>query len=281
MSSNTQIEEKKSPAVSHFGMGEVGQPQDVHCTKNKIFVSNSKTDTISVFDRSDLSMIASIGGHGDQNGQFDHPLGIASFGDKLYIVDCYNHRVCIFEQSDYSFVTSFGGKSVMTYPNRLCFCEKSQRLYVTDQDSIVALNIKDYSLHKQFKTKLDYPHGICLSPNGSSLFVVEYNLGRIVEVDINNDKIVRSVESLISDKGEIYVPIQVRLSADGEYLLVSNSGKHRISVFKTSDLSFIKHIGSSGNQASQLQFPKGFDCDENGIIFVADSGNERITILNL
>jgi DNA-binding beta-propeller fold protein YncE len=71
------------------------------------------------------------------------------------------------------------------------------------------------------------------------------------------------------------------LSADGEFVVVSELGNDRISVFKTSDLSFVKHIGSKGNQANQLNGPRGLYCDENGTIFVADYSNNRVTILKL
>jgi DNA-binding beta-propeller fold protein YncE len=206
---------------------------------------------------------------------------MASYGDKLYVADWWNHRICVFKQSDYSFVTSFGGKDVLNYPRYLCVCEVDQRLYVTDSKGIISFNLNDHSLHKRFSTSLAAPRGICLSPNGSSLYVAECGKDRVVEVDIDKDKIIRSVGSEGQGNGQLYRPYGVCLSADGEYVLVSESNNHRISVFKTSDLSFVKHIGSKGNEANQLYFPRGLYCDENGTIFVADDNNNRVTILKL
>ncbi len=157
-----------------------------------------------------------------------------------------------------------------------------QRLYVTSYEKgIISFNLNDHSLHKRFSRSLADPYGICLSPNGSSLYVVESGKHRIVEVDIDKDQIIRSVGSEGQGKGQLEGPYGVCLSADGEYVLVCDSANHRISVFKTSDLSFVKHIGSQGNQANQLNYPRGLYCDENGTIFVADYNNNRVTILKL
>jgi tripartite motif-containing protein 2/3/tripartite motif-containing protein 71 len=156
-----------------------------------------------------------------------------------------------------------------------------QRLYVTDDEGIISFNLNDHALHKRFSTSLADPFGICLSPNGSSLYVAEYDKDRIFEVDIDKDQIIRSVGSYGQGNGQLKGPWGVCLSADGEYMLVCESYNHRISVFKTSDLSFVKHIGSQGNQANQLKHPEGLYCDENGTIFVADGDNHRVTILKL
>ena len=194
------------------------------------------------------------------------------------MTDYGNHRICVFKQSDYSFVTAFGGEDVLRYPMYLCVNEVDQRLYVTDDEGIISFNLNDHSLHKRFSTSLGYPFGICLSPNGSSLYVAELGKHRVVEVDIDKDQIIRSVGSTGYGNGQLYGPYGVCLSADGEYVLVSEVGNHRISVFKTSDQSFVKHIGSRGKEANQLNSPAGLYCDENGTIFVADWHNHRVTI---
>jgi DNA-binding beta-propeller fold protein YncE len=275
----------RPPVVPHFGTGKLNCPADVHCTKgDKIFVSNfdaHNISNISVFNRSDLSFITSFGSEGDKDGQFDCPLGMASYGDKLYVADNGNHRICVFKQSDYSFVTSFGGNGVLDEPRYLLVSEVDQRLYVTDKKGVVSFNLNDHSLHKRFETSLDRPEGICLSPNGSSLYVAEFGKDRVVEVDVDKDKIIGSVGSEGQGNGQLNGPVGIYLSADSEYVLVSEQDNHRISVFKTCDLSFVKHIGSKGNEANQLNSPYGLYCDDNCTIFVSDYYNNRVTILSL
>jgi DNA-binding beta-propeller fold protein YncE len=279
---NNKTQPIPRPIISYFGTGKLKGPNDVHFTrKDKVFVSNFNTNKISVFNRSDLSFITSFGSQGDEDGQFKSPHGIASYDDKLYVADCFNDRICVFKQSDYSFVTSFGGNGVIKRPSYLCACEVDQRLYVTDDEGIISFNLNDHSLHKRFKTSLDDPRSICLSPNGSSLYVAELGKNRVVEVDIDKDKIMRSVGSKGQGNGKLNRPFGVCLSADGEYVLVSEYDSNCISVFKTSDLSFVKHIGSKGKEANQLYGPYGLYCDENGTIFVADNWNNRVTILTL
>jgi DNA-binding beta-propeller fold protein YncE len=269
--------------VPHFGTGEVKGPVDVHCIKgDKIFVTNFDAHNISVFNRSDLSFITSFGSEGKKDGQFQYPRGIVSYSDNLYVADWGNHRICVFKQNNFSFVTSFCDKDIHIRPRNLCVSEVDQRLYVTDDyKGIISFNLNDHSLHKRFKTNLDSPRGICLSPNGSSLYVAEWGNQRVVEVDIDKDIIIRSLGSEGQGNAQLDCPFDVCLSADREYVLVSELRNHRISVFKTYDLSFVKHIGSKGNQADQLNSPHGLYCDENGTIFVADNCNHRVTIFNL
>jgi DNA-binding beta-propeller fold protein YncE len=291
MNSDNQITESKDitansqtshSVVPHFGTGKLNKPGDVHFTKgDKMFVSNWLNHNISVFHRSDLSFITSFGSQGKKDGQFLYPCGIASYDDKLYVADCHNHRICVFKQSDYSFVTSFGGKDILNYPRYLCVSEVDQRLYATYKKGIILFNLNDHSIHKRFSTSFDDPRGICLSPNGSSLYVAEHFKHRVVEVNIDKDKIIRSIGSEGQGNGQFVIPVGVCLSADGDCLLVSEYGNHRISVFKTSDLSFVKHIGSKGNEANQLKCPYGLYLHENGTIFVADYNNNRVTIMTL
>jgi tripartite motif-containing protein 2/3/tripartite motif-containing protein 71 len=279
---NNKTQPIPRPIISYFGTGKLKGPNDVHFIKgDKIFVSNFHTNNISVFNRSDLSFITSFGNKGDKDGQFYGPYGIASYGDKLYVADYSSHRICVFKQSDYSFVTSFGRKDILSEPRYLSVSELDQRLYVTDDKGIIAFNLNNHSLHKRFKTSLDRPEGICVSPNGSSLYVAEWGNHRVVEVDIDKDKIIRSVRSEGQGNGQLDGPVGVCLSADGGYVLVSELWNHRISVFKTSDLSFVKHIGSKGDEANQLNRPYGLYCDENDTIFVADCWNDRVTNLKL
>jgi DNA-binding beta-propeller fold protein YncE len=276
---NSQISHS---VVPHFGTGKLNKPGDVHFNKgDKMFVSNWLNHNISVFHRSDLSFITSFGSQGKKDGQFNYPCGIASYDDKLYVADCHNHRICVFKQSDYSFVTSFGGKDILTGPRYLCVNEVDQRLYVTDDKGIISFNLNDHSLHKRFSTSLDGPRGVCVSHNGSSLYVADFFKHQVVKVDIENGKIIRSVGTQGQDGGQLDSPHGVCLSADGAYVLVSEWENDRISVFKTSDLSFVKHIASKGTEANQVFYPQGLYCDENDTIFVVDSGNDRVTILTL
>ena len=295
--------------TKYFGSEELVSPEDVHYVNNKIFVSDASTNSISVFNRNNLSFIKSFGRKGNDNDEFDLPWGIASYKDRVnehvYVADCNNHRICVFNQSDYSFVVSFDGadeygageaegyikqpRGILKRPRHLCISKMEMRLYVTDDDGIIAFNINDRSLHKRFKCVTGGLRGICLSKptiNGSSLYVADYNNNKVIEVDVINDKIINVIYDKIvnADGSEVirlFNPEGVCLSANGQFLLVSEWGKGRISVFKTLDRTFVKHIGSEGSQVNQLNLPYGLYCDVNGTIFVADFGNERITNLDL
>jgi hypothetical protein len=245
---------------------------------------------VLVFQREDLSYYRTIGEEGNKADQFNYPLGIASYGDKyIYVTDSDNHRICIYQREDSehhadcsAFVTSFGGNDVIPNPQFLCISDTDKKLYVTCEKGVVAFNLDDNSVDKIFGSYLKDPKGICLSSNGSSLFVIEvYGGNRISEVDITNDNILKSFTGAVGMKDSVLSnPYGICLSNDGAHVLVSESDSEnsRISVFKQFDLSFVKHIASQGNQANQLNRPAGLYCDINGTIFVADSNNKRISI---
>ena len=248
--------------------------------KNKMFVSNWGTNKMSVFNINDLSLIKSFG---DEDGELEVPTGMAIFNDTLYVASHDNNSIYMFDVNDYSSLGSFGDEDedeegILDEPNYLCVSEKDNRLYVTDKKGIVAFNLTDHSFVRRFGSDLVTPEGICLSPDGSSLYVAEVRKSRVSEVDIVGDKIIRSVGTIGISNGQLKSPNGICLSADGQQLLVSESGNNRISVFKTSDFSFVKHIGSKGSEVNR---PIGLYCDVNGTIFVADNNNNRITIFSL
>jgi hypothetical protein len=97
----------------------------------------------------------------------------------------------------------------------------------------------------------------------------------------NHHNITRSVGTKSQGNRQLDGAVGVCLSAEGEYVLVSELCNNRISVLNTSDLSFFKHIGSKGNETNQLDRLNRLYCDEHGTIFVADNLNHRMSILNL
>ena len=82
-------------------------PDGVAVIDNVIAVSDWGSHQVKKYSLQG-ELLSVIGCRGDNNGQFDHPRGLAFNNNKLlYVVDLGNHRVQVFQQDD-KFAFSFG-----------------------------------------------------------------------------------------------------------------------------------------------------------------------------
>ena len=76
-------------------------------------------------------------------------------------------------------------------------------------------------------------------------------------------------------KGELCRP--TRLCIRGEYVYVTESRNHCVSVFRTSG-EFVHSFGKEGSGRGELNSPRGIAVDHDGFVFVCDTGNKRIQV---
>jgi DNA-binding beta-propeller fold protein YncE len=80
-----------------------------------------------------------------------------------------------------------------------------------------------------------------------------------------------------SGDGEFNSPFDVAVSPDGQEIAVSDSGNNRIQTFDTTG-SFLASFGQYGNGFGQLNQPKGLAYDARGVLYIIDSGNNRVGV---
>ena len=91
------------------GNSRLVRPNGVAVTDNVIAVSDWGSHQVKKYSLQG-EFLSVIGCHGDKNGQFNAPRGLAFNNNKLlYVVDGYNNRVQVFQQDD-KFAFSFGNK---------------------------------------------------------------------------------------------------------------------------------------------------------------------------
>ena len=89
------------------GNGRLVIPYGVAVTDNVIAVSDCDSHQVKKYSLQG-ELLSVIGCHGDKNGQFNRPKGLAfNNNNLLYVVDGDNHRVQVFHQDD-KFAISFG-----------------------------------------------------------------------------------------------------------------------------------------------------------------------------
>ena len=119
------------------GDSRLFRPVGVTVTDNVIAVSDWGNHQVKKYSLQG-EFLSVIGCHGNKNGQFNRPRGLAFNSNKLlYVVDGYNHRVQVFEQ-DIMFVFSFGNKGrnpgQFQFPVRIAV-DPNDNVLVTDRDA--------------------------------------------------------------------------------------------------------------------------------------------------
>ena len=76
-------------------------------------------------------------------------------------------------------------------------------------------------------------------------------------------------------KGELSGP--TGLCVSGDYVYVTERWNYRVSVFRTSG-EFAHSFGKTGSGRGELSVPYGIAIDQDGFVFVCDTGNNRIRI---
>ncbi len=125
--------------------------------------------------------------------------------------------------------------------------------------------------------KLEGPEGVAINESGD-VWVADYANDRVEEFSPTGT-FLRACGSDGSEKGQFKGPTGIAINPFNGALYVSDSGNGRIQVLSQT-CSFKEIIGKSGSEAGDLSDPGGlaFNTGEAArqILFVADSGNDRI-----
>jgi tripartite motif-containing protein 2/3/tripartite motif-containing protein 71 len=127
--------------------------------------------------------------------------------------------------------------------------------------------------------------GQFVSPKG----VATDDLGNILVADCDNDRIQKftgagqflaSVGTMGVNKLQFNEPMDVAFNAHKKKVFVVDTYNHRIQVLNP-DLTISSIIGGQGgSEDGQLSYPLGVSCDNNGNVYVADTGNSRVQVFS-
>ena len=70
------------------------------------------------------------------------------------------------------------------------------------------------------------------------------------------------------------------IAIHGNSLYVSSSLSHSISKYSFTDFSLVKRVGKEGSNNGEFNCPRQLTTDPRGCVFIADSGNHRICVLD-
>lgn len=245
---------------------------------------------------SSYHLVASWGGAGTADGQFEDPIGIAVAEGKVYVADARNHRVQVFNLNG-KFLAAIGhgdtGSGAIGRAMNIAIA--NGKLYVADywNDDIVVFSVEGTPLqtigHSGSRPgQLKAPSGVAVLPDGN-LVVADFYNQRIQELRPDGT-FVRQWGGT-GKKGYVHAgffnyPTDVTTDARGN-IYVADGYNDRIQVFGA-DGRFLRmwgglfglHLPASINFLGGLhgwfRTPTAVAIGPSGNVFVADEENDRI-----
>lgn len=220
-----------------------GKPYSVAVNKGRIFVSDSVSRVIRVFD-APLGAYFVIGGQKEENQQarLMKPLGIDTDDEgTLYVID--------------------GTMKVV-------------KVYSRDGAYLRTL-LKEGDI--------DRPSSVSVDPNGERMYVVDIGgpLSQNHRVRVYNAKTgehLFDIGKRGSGPGEFNLPRDVAIAPNGD-IYVSDGGNFRIQVFDH-DGKFLRTFGEIGKQLGSFGRPKEIAIDKDGNLYVIDAAFGNFQIFN-
>ena len=227
-----------------------------------IFATSRDTHCIFVFDKYGRKK-ATIGAHGNGDGQFNFPVGIAIGGDVMYVSESGNNRIQKLTVTG-EFLTKFGtegsGNGQLSNPSGICLSSKGNvyvtevnngRVHVFNPDGTFSSIIKG-----QGKGVLQQPYAVAFD-SSENLHVADY-YSKCVKVFTADGNYVRQYGSVI-----LQSPAGIAVDQDG-YCIVGDYGGKCLSIFDP-----------QGNVVHSLpNLPVwGVTLDKQGFVYLANCEN--------
>jgi DNA-binding beta-propeller fold protein YncE len=208
--------------------------------------------TAKVFPNSGPYSLFERTGEGSGRGQFSQPRGIASspIDGSVYVVDMGNNRVERFDETG-AFVGIWGDET-----GNVSFTQEAP----------------------------GGPTGITVGPDGL-IYVCDTWGHQIIVFDESGREVRRfgtngdtgDSPDPTSLPGQFFGPRDIAIYNDEIYVV--DTGNERVQVFAM-DWTFRRAFGGKGTEPSQLNEPVGIAISDDGLIYIADSNNGRISVFS-
>lgn len=200
---------------------------------NGIWVADKHNHTVTCYDYTGDTLFT-LGGYGDEKGEFNEPTGIDLFNDKVFVTDRYNHRVQVFKNDTFLFSFGTKGDSAGRFNEPVGIAvDEYGCVYVADRNNN-RIELFD-TTGKYIDTfgkdvSFNHPTGLVVDSYGY-VFVIDEENYRIIELDPFGFPIYEMGEKG-DGFGQFLKPYDGSISCDGKKLFVTDSEQSKVIVFK-------------------------------------------------
>ncbi len=217
-------------------------------------------------------------------GEVHHPASIAVAEDgSMFVTDAAGKECCLLKYGeDGSMLKKIGseGMNVCEFLNpRGVRIRENMEVWICDRDNN---RIQIFNLELNFLRALDLsqidsqlpqkpkPNDVIFKKSGG-FYICDFANHCILCFSPTEDYLFR----FSGDPNEVlHGPECIAMDAN-EFLYVTETGNHRVSVFRPTG-ELLRTFGSLGKNEGELKFPMGILVDKNGSVFVAELLNNRI-----
>jgi len=258
------------------GNGEFSYPSGCCILNNELFVVDKQNHRIQVFNFSGVYQ-RQFGSIGSGNDNFFFLECITTDGVDLYITDSANHRIKK-HQTDGTFISEFGssgtGNNNFKYPVGIDY--NDGKLYVSDKQNhrikthlIDGTFISNFGSYGTGDNNLNFPEGLAVINN--DLIIVDSGNKKVKTFNISGVFIIKITDTIFGYPTGIF-------NINDEIFGVVDKIRNKIFFFDNTS-SLISDYGSYGSGDDEFYFPM-YAIYDNELLFIIDSGNFRVKILN-
>jgi len=274
LKSLTELKVENCQAIVEYGGKLLQRPCGISIgTNDEVVLIDEQNKEGIIFDKS-LTFVTSFG-HGSGDSKLNYPLGVAVGLNAIAVSEWRDHKVKIFSlQGDYQFKLGSHDNEDVQFrsPQGLCYNSRGF-LFVADSGNhqIQVLNER-YELLYTFGCKepgqLYRPTDIAISRR-DQVFVTDWSpKSSCVNIYLENGDFVNSI--LCSNR-----PLAIALTPE-EHILIDNREDHKLVILGPGNS---RMLGSKGKGLGQFNGIQGIAVNSMGVIFVSESGNDRLQVI--
>lgn len=202
------------------------------------YITNNGSNTVSVINTLSNTVVATI-------PVDDHPYGItvSPNGRYVYVFSRAVNTVSVIDAATNTVVNSISLQSLGTniYTNGAAISPDGNSLYVSVDrsfsplnDFVTVINTVTGKITASIEV-LKAPAGICVSPDGSRVFVASEGANAITVIDAGTNQVVSSIQSGLGPTG-------IAITHTGNFLYVTNNGSTTVTVINAATGATVKTI---------------------------------------
>ena len=269
-----------------------------------IYVSDSWNNRIQVFesDGSYLATIGVTGVQGSDNAHFCNPQHIAVVSNVLYVADACNHRVQLFNVANplaASYVATIGvsgksGSDNAHFDHPLGVAVDANRIYVADENNhrvqvfsraTGRIRRPSATAGGRTTTHLRHPADVTVDAAGN-IYVADWLNARVQQFN-SSLMYVRTYGATgvpyLTDNLHYNTPSGLAVAPDGSIYVTEASGQRLLKLNAGGTMQWV--VGLPGvvvdtDANDRLNNPRDVALAPSGLVYVADSSNDRIQIFN-
>jgi DNA-binding beta-propeller fold protein YncE len=255
-----------------------------------VFSYSDLNNKVLMYDKTGKFISEFFPGHKDS--KFFGPKDVAFYKGRLFLLDL--DMIYVFDKGT-NFISSFGKRGhlpgefgVLDYygqdqgPLSLAISPDGNILVSDTFNDRIQKISKDGRFRDSFE--VGYPGAIDVDKKGN-IYIVLPVKGKVEKYSPSGERLLSfgkpgsgDGEFKIPFNGDILGPNGIAVDDENKLIYVSDTAAHRIQVFDENG-KFIKSLGSFGTK-NGFYYPKGLELDDKGFLWVADSENHRVVVIN-